>query len=590
MITSQDFDRLIYRKPKTKDKRPQLQNIFGIDSEAYTTGEPFMFCTSESDIFLPKDIPQVFFEPGSRYHKANFIIYNIKYDSGALLYHLPKSNLEELRIYGKTSHNDFRYHYIAHKRLRIEHSNLFVNFWDVSQFYVSTLDRAAQTYLDDRKTAIRTKRFTPKYVRRYFNHISRYCIHDALLTKNLGIYLINKLKEFGITASSLYSCASISFKYFSDRSRIVTSWRFYNAYPDVLKYACDAYEGGKFEVTQRGAFPLAYEYDLTSAYPCEIANLIDISRATVRFTSTYEPDATYGFLRVLIENPDGKHLPCGKQLRNLRVYPAGRFYLTITREEYDYLLLIGIRPTIISACWLFTSSTARPYKGIIKHLFDIKSQVKGKDRMLYNVSKIVMNSFYGKCVQCIPQPDGRIVAGAGWNPVYGAVITANTRIKVTRIQNMLEDDCLAVHTDSVMTTRPIPEHFITGEIGEFEYVTEGKGVIVSCGQYQIGDISKFRGFIPRKGETWEAVLSRFPHRKKIPYRQLHVESWIEAMAKGHEKNEINVFEPMRKDIDLNADVKRIWPSRVRGRDLLSRLEKSEPKILLEPLPPKEWGV
>jgi hypothetical protein len=595
MITSRDFDRCTYKKPRLIDDRDPVSNLIGIDSEAYGVdaeghrkGEPFMFCTSLGDVWRPDDLPDMFFTP--RYHYANFIVYNLKYDSGAFLYHLPVMHLRELRVEGSTWYMGRKYDYIPHKLLRIREGKITVCFWDVSQFYRMSLDKASKTYLGRNKLDIRTKKFTPKYVRRFWKYISRYCILDAKLTADLGKHLVNKLIEFGITPTTLYSEASVSFTYFCANANVITSWKLWHENREALALACDAYEGGKFEVTTRGHFDNAFEYDLVSAYPYEIANLVDISHARVSYDTKYHKEAVYGFLRCRIENPTGISLPCGIMRNNVRIYPAGTYYLTITKEEYEYLCTLDINVEIIRSVWFFVRRKRYPYRKTVYRLFDIKSQYKGKDRMLFSVSKYVMNGFYGKHVQCIEQPNGKVAIGSGWNPVYGAVITANTRIKVTKMQNLLKDDCLAVHTDSVISARKLGKRYIRGGLGNFETVegAAGEGVIIACGMYQIGKANAFKGFRPKDGETWLNILTKYRRRKAVLYKQLHVESWLEAMAKGHEPTAINVFERSHKLVDLNCDTKRIWTREVTGQDLLDGLEPSLPKVHVEIETPKHW--
>lgn len=585
MITSLDWDDLVYKKPRLNQDDKLIDKIIGLDSEAYTTGEPFMFCTPDEDI-QPMDIPHIFFE--ERYLHANFVLYNMKYDSGALLYFLPRDVLHELWERNEVKHDGYWYKYIPHKLLRISRSrSQFVSFWDISQFYKMSLDKASQTYLQERKMDIRTKRFSPKFVKYFRGYIRKYCKRDAWLTQRLGQYLVDKLQSFDIITPSLYSCASVSFQYFRTNTSIVTAWRYYKYHEKLLRMACDSYEGGKFEVTHRGSFE-GYEYDLTSAYPYEIANLVDINGAEVLYSKDYQQHATYGFLRCYISNLKDKHIPCGFMDKNVRIYPAGGFFLTITKQEYDYLREINVPVDILDGAWLFVNRVRYPYRKIIDRLFELKSQYKGKDAMLYYVTKVIMNSFYGKCVQVIKTPDGEQIAGAGWNPMYGSVITANTRIKVTRVQNLMADDCFAVHTDSVMTRSPIPDYLIKDGLGEFEFVDKGKGIIIACGMYQIGNTSAFKGFKAKRGESWSNILSGNRKRKHIKYPILHVESWVEAMAKNHATDRINLFAEDVKKIDLNCDVKRLWKGKVTAGDLLDRFENSDHRVVMQLAPPKYW--
>lgn len=603
MISSYDIDadRVVYLKPKLSDDRPVMNRVSGFDSEAYTNGRPFMFCTSGGwigndrtppEIVLPRDIPYIFFE--RRYQNVNFMTYNLKYDSGAALWFLGQESLDELRVKGYTWYDDtIRVTYIPHKMLEIKRGSVAVRFWDIAQFYKMSLDMAAKTYLGQKKLDMRTKRFSEAYVIRYFHSIARYCIQDAILAEKLGVYLIDVLQEFDITASTIYSCASIAFKYFCRKSRFNTVYQYWKSDRDVIRYACDAYEGGKFEVTARGAFT-GYEYDITSAYPYEIRNLVDISRAEVVYSETFIPGAAYGFIRCRIHNPDGVHLPCGPMLsqagRNvLRVYPAGTFYMTITQEEYVYIQsLEKVEIEIFSAVFLFVKRRNYLYRSVIDDLFELKSRYKGRDKMLYSVTKILMNSTYGKMCQCTEKYTGKVHLGPGFNPVHASVITANTRIKVTRVQNMLRNDCLAVHTDSVMTTRPIPDKMISNRLGGFEYVTEGEGILIACGLYQLGDVCAWKGIRPADGDTWRKILQRFKYRSAIPYSHLHVESWREAMAKNHPVTSINVFEKGKKEVDLNCDLKRRWPAKVKARDLLFSRQDSLPRMWIEDSPPNTW--
>jgi len=203
MISSKDFHRVDYKEPRFDDDRPKIFNLFGIDSEAYTSGVPFMFCTSDSRVFDPKISPECFFVYDN--YPVNFLVWNLKYDSGAFLYHISPFTLKQLWETGEAyfTFNDihYKFKYVPHKLLRITSNKRLINFWEISQFYRSTLDIAAQTYLDESKLSLQTKSFSPRYVEIHRKLLVRYCIRDAQLTARLGVYLIDKLEQFGITAS-----------------------------------------------------------------------------------------------------------------------------------------------------------------------------------------------------------------------------------------------------------------------------------------------------------------------------------------------------------------------------------------------------
>lgn len=580
------FSRIVYPYPGKRFRGKEIKRVVGLDTEAFTTGIPFLICMSDGRTFRNCDtrdyIPAIF----QHYKNRHIVVYNLKYDSGAILFHLPNEKKAELWIKNTVRYGEYRITYIPHKNLTILKGRTLVKIWDIAQFFQTSLDNAAEKYLDKHKIRVETKRFTRPYVKRNLKKLVLYCIRDAELTAALGNYFLAKLREFGLRPTSLYSQASLSFGFYRDKGNIINSWRLWRTYPGVLRYALESYEGGKFEVTARGRFD-GYEYDICSAYPSAVRNLIDISQCRLVFSKQYHKSAVYGFLRVKIYNPKGLYLPCGILRKNLRVYPCGEYYATITKIEYEYLRKIKVRVHVFSAWWVHVSKRNYPYRTTTDYLFSLKKSFKGKDDMLYSLTKIMLSGFYGKTCEMRENWKGDFVAGVGWNPVYASQITAETRIKICKMQNLLKEKCIAVHTDSVITLAPLPKKCVTGKLGQFDFVCKGKGVLIACGQYALADKAAYKGFDPLKDESWWKLLDENKNRSIIKYPVLKVESWVEAVAKGH-YNKINLFTNETKKIDLNGDVKRTWLKNVKGRDLLKMLEQSMPKIIIETQPPETW--
>ena len=602
MVPLSCFDKIVYKKPSQYRFDKPLQKIIGFDSEAYRSGLTFLYATSEGDIIAPPDLFSVLVS--DKYLSSNFVTWNLKYESGAILRVFPHKVLHALQQFHEAEYvfRDEKYllSYIPHKQLRIKQDKWHgksVRFWDMSPFYGRVkLETAAKEYLHESKHDVNPELFTEEYVKAHFDEIAKYCVQDCVLTKRLADLWISKFEQTGISVTSLYSEASISFTYISRKTDIVTPYEYWDYNKKLIRYAFESYEGGKFEVLARGKFS-GYEYDISSAYPKEIANLIDIRNARIVYSNAYVPEAVYGFLRVRIslKNPDVR-LPCGV-LHKIRTYPMGSYFITITKQEYDYITKeLSVPVEIIDAAWIIVSCIRYPYDNIINELYIQKSFWKKKDRLRSNNYKIIMNGFYGKMAQCIEDVEGNYVAGQGWNPIYASIITANTRIAVTRLQNLLGRDALAVHTDSVITRVRIPDRFIGKNMGEFELVEEGDGVIVACGIYQINDQSALKGIIRdkddklthKKSRTIIDILKGHPGQSEIELRIRHVESWLQSMSMNHPVSAINVFSDEPKKLDLNCDTKRIWPGDVTSDDLLNSLQFSEPLIERQFSEPKFW--
>lgn len=578
-----DFDAVHYKKPHFHKTTRGIDSVIGFDTEAYRDGKTFMFCTSAGDVFKPADIPEQLFSRS--YRNEQFGVWNLKYDSGAILHDLSPSARTRLRTQGKVNHNGFNYSYIPHKMLRIARKKNAVTFWDINNFYHSKLETAAEKYLGSHKKELDPKLFTRAYVKKNWSVISDYCLQDSHLVAELYQYFLKGLESIDLVPSNLYSTASVAFHYFKHNCKIIDVYRYWKYYKNVLRFACESYNGGKFEMYRRGRFE-GVSYDINSAYPYEMANLLDISKAVVIRSDKYVSEASYGFVRCFIDNTECRHLSNSLKIGQLNIYPAGTFNTTITMQEYDYLKSIKVPVKILDGYWLLIQDKQRPYYKVVTHLYKMKNYYKTRDPRLYMIYKIMLNSFYGKMAQLIGQPDGSIKAGQAWNPIYASVITANVRIRLAQLTHEFGKDIYAVHTDSVITGRDVPKSYLGKRLGLWQKEDEGDGVIIACGIYSIGDKNKFRGIDVTKKTRWIPLLKKNGRTDKIKLRKQLVTSWVEANFR-HKDECTNLFEMKSRTLDLNCDSKRIWLERTDAEKLLNGYQYSIPHVIVDSVK-KDW--
>ncbi len=545
------INRVRYFAPKYKRKTDHLKSleVYGIDSEAYTSGECFMICTSQGDVYQPFDIPACLFS--RRYRGKNFVAFNLKYDSGAFVQGFTKEQLKELQQTDKVKVGDYLYKTIANKCFSIRKGKNTVHIYDIASFFDSSLNVAAKKFLDKEKMEMDTNKFTKKVVNERWKEIAKYCVHDALLVEQLANKLISMFESFGVYPRKLYSVAYVSYQYFSNTCPYIHVRRYWDNYREVLDFAMQSYNGGKFEVTQKGS-DYYYEYDLVSAYPYEISNLVDVRDARIVESKEYRKDSVYGFIDCSIKIPFHIFSPVALKRKDLNFYPVGEFRKVITKTDYEYLIEQGCDITIHKAYWLHKTYLTYPYRKEIYRLAALKRKFKLSGKaMKYHVVKKFLNSFYGKMVQLIYK-DGYYKASASWMPIYGSMICSNCRVRMSRLQQEHEN-IVAVHTDSVISTTPI-ENGLSDELGGLSFEIEGQGVILGSGIYQIGEKSRFRGFntkkplldmIPKKG-------TKLDMSKRRPY------TWREVAHRGLALNDINRFDDMPRELNLNFDSKRIW--------------------------------
>ena len=567
------IDRIIYRGMRQDLHSPEISVLpVGVDTEAYTTGKMFMIGTSYGDIFTPEEFPHCFFT--AKYRGSDFVSYNLKYEEGAFLQHLPADKLTQLWKQGKTEHNGYRYNSIPKKLLTIIRGKNAVRFWDMASFFLTSLDKASEQFLGKRKIEVDTKSFTPDYVSANWSKLSEYCIYDAILVKELACSLIKHFEGFGVYPRKLFSTAYISLQYFRNTCHMPTVKRFYDHYPELLTFAMQSYNGGKFEVTEKG-FDNYWEYDINSAYPSEIANLLDTDWCTVVESKKYQYQAEYGFIKCKFEIRTDIHSPIAIKEKYTNLYPIGTITKVITKQEFDYLLELGIKPEIIKGYWLIFPIKKYPFRDEINKLYAHKSNLdKVKESMKYHLVKTILNSLYGKFCQLIQVGD-KYRAGPSWHPIYAAIITANTRIKVTRKQN--EYPCIvATFTDSVISTEPLTFP-CSKELGAWDKSETGPGVLLGSGVYQIGDKVRFRGFESREKltELINGVNETITICKRRPL------SWREIVAHGWDTEDINEFREVERTLHVNFDHKRVWLNDWKTfLEVPTRKVQSVPRVML----------
>lgn len=545
------WDRVVYRPPlhNRTTKINESRDFIGLDTEAHPDGRCFLICTSEGDTWNLKDFPGCLF--GRKYRNTSFVVWNLRYDSGALLQNLSKSSLSLLWKDGTCHHGGFKYVSVGYKCLTITRGKNAVHIYDLWGFFGTSLEKASQTYLGEGKSGLNPKLFTRSWVRSNFEKVSAYCQRDALLTRDLGRLIVKDFESFGVFPRKLYSTAHVSWTYFRKHCPYEHVKRFWDRDTDVLKAACSSYNGGKFEVTRKGTGTF-YELDIVSAYPAQIADLVSIQHARISRKPVHQKDADYGFVDCTLEIPFHLKSPIVVKRNGVCTFPVGRFRRWITKNEYEWAVRNGCGVEIHRAVWLHNDKREYPYRHEIRHLMEEKKRIKKSgDLMRYQTVKIFLNSLYGKFVQMIPK-HGRLEAGAAWNPVFAAFVTSNVRIQLAEAQNKFPSIC-AVHTDSLISSSPLPIQ--TGhELGEWEESVSGTGVLLGSGVYQIGSKSKFRGFhtkkplleiLPRHGNTWSVKVTAPRSWREVAFRELDIAR-------------INRFETTIKKIRPDFDSKRIW--------------------------------
>jgi hypothetical protein len=603
----QRFDELELRKSKKFTNKIKYKNIIGFDTET-VNGKAILLCSSDGRGIWVNNIEDIlkYLTQRKFFSTLNFF-WNIDYDFFAIVKYLPSELLDFLYEYKAIIYKDYFIKWIPRKFFSItKNGRDTVKFFDLWQFYRMSLNEAAQKYLKDKKDDIDVER-VEDYLKSSVGKakLFSYCFRDTVLTAKLGSILQEKLNVLGIDFSKPYSSGYISMKYFFAGKKTP----FFKK-EEYQLYAFLSYYGGRFEVLKRGYFPKVYQYDINSAYPYYIKNLIDLRYGEWKKSTDLDLDnAYYGFARINITEYINEIIsPIPWRNKNLLIFPnfeePTEHYLSF--PEIRLLEKIGGEFDVIDSYAFYPTELVYPFRKI-EELYNKRKEVKKNgDRIFDLVLKIIMNSLYGKFAekhervitklkefrdaQKVEIGDKYFYAklikrpGLLFCPVYAAYITAQTRTQLleTCLDNI--DSIVMFATDSVLTTKPFIEE--NENLGGWKLETKGEAIVLMSGVYTVRNEyekkSRFRGFPMKNDFDFFEILEKNKDKDKIEIDFEKVVKLGEVIAfhNIYNTDDLNIFTTEVKQLSCLSDEKRDWLGQpLTFAELLEKQYDSVPKTI-----------
>jgi hypothetical protein len=587
-----DFNLLFLpKKQRLLIKQNPVRRIIGFDTETLD-GATKLICDSQNRHTVVKGIDNTldFLFYKNYRHSINFF-YNLQYDTDGIIKMLPKEQFIEIATTNKTTYNGYNLKIIPKKLFQVSRDKHAVKYYDLAQFFNTSLENAAQTYLNEGKMpTIFTREelgSSREIWNKYLPEIIQYCTKDAMLTMRLGEILQSEyIGATGIAPSKYLSQSSLAKQYFRRVCQIPSISKIPRP---ILKTAFESYYGGRFECTSKGNIGHGYEYDITSAYPYQISNLLDITKGEWKKVSDVHPNAAYGFYLTKVSQMPEKiqYLPLRQGTGVL--YPAGEWTGYYTKDELlalpgydDYQVLYGYE--------FYPSEEIYPFCEAIYNLFDKKNSTPKSDYR-YDLYKKIMNSLYGCFYEKYVVDGGRIRCGVLFNPIYASIITAKTRVQLLNFIKGHHKIVESFATDSIISTKKL---LCKNEetLGDFTLKSMGKTVILRSGIYSIGEKLRQRGVMKARVfktpygayENLFDYITDYPDLTSYPLivnRPLHSK---ESLSKHlqYNKNDINKFLSFEYEIDLNHDYKRDFIKKnISGRELIKSSYKSKSYVYFD---------
>jgi hypothetical protein len=537
------------------------------------------------------------FLTNERYRQKFNWFYNIKYDFESTIKYLNRSELVDLYLNKELELYNYVIKFIDKKFFSITvKKNARYYFYDMYGFIENSLNNAAKKFLGEEKLhdVVDSSRLNTdiKYWRENEENIIKYCIKDANLTKRIADYFWNLVyTNMKYYPKRPFSKGKIAEEYFLHNCYIPTI----NEIPyRVLEYAYNSYLGGRFELLQKGYFEKCYTYDIKSAYPSSIKDLIDYTKGKWYRcrNNKINKDAYSGYYLCSINCLEMNVSPFTRKIGLLSIYPNGKFKQYLTKEEIEFYRdnFKSVDIKIVSGYEFIADEILTPFKTEIEKLYAWKEKEKDED-VKYAV-KIFMNSFYGKTIQ---KSGDENFTGKVFNPLWATDITSKTRLKLFKLMLQNIDSVIGTSTDSVHSIEPlsIPK---SPKIGDFSLDFQGEGVYIMSDVYYLWNTekkkekSKLRGFSLVKTKDMESsetktlkqILEDMRGNKTVyeytTKRPAHLgECLLHTKTKTIE--DLNIFSSGKKSIKINGDKKRVWNSEFKnGKDCLKRNIQSMPLI------------
>jgi len=335
-----------------------------------------------------------------------------------------------------------------------------------------------------------------------FEELKTYNMRDSEITYKFMKFYINSSEKIGGTFKN--TIASNSMALF--KNAYLGDAKYYQPNEIVLLEQFESYYGGRTEAFKRGYFEDKNYYDFNSLYPTVMLdelpdpNSLRINRKnTVKYINKYE-----GISKVdvfVFHNQKYPVLPFRNDIGRV-IFPTGNISGWYTHIELRKAVEQGAVIKKVYKSQYFIKN-CRPFKDFVTDLYNLRKEYKADNNPLEFVTKITLNSLYGKFGQKFKDKDNwvhkdaislkelskqktierkgdylRIVQdckpSAFCIPIWATYITAKARLKLHN--TLLVTNPIYCDTDSVITEKEI----VTGdELGDLKLEMKIKrGVVV----------------------------------------------------------------------------------------------------------------
>jgi len=634
MVKCRDLEKI---KRHNKEYTPvrksnNIKKLYGVDTETIN-GKCFLlgvYSDDYSNITETPNFNKFLLQLSVLNNNALFLLWNINYDLQAILKLLPDDDIKFFADYDFLDNEQVYIKKFADKsfHITIKFVNKTYKFFDIAQFYnYMKLDNAGEKFLSKKKIDLNDFGIDIINIdkQKYYNDIeyqknlNKYLLRDCEITYLLGKKLQDmSISELNVFPTSFYSQASLfQQKFLEGLSRTYTLPK-----KEILQYALNSYQGGRFETVKKGFFSNVKTMDINSAYPEQMARLPSLDTGKWIENKKYEPESLISLYKIKCSYYNKYISPIKYEKSGIgMIYPnVNNHIMYINKKEYEQFSELGVDVKIINAYHYFDNNPEHPFS-FISDIYNKRKSLKAKGDTNEHILKICINGGYGKTIQLIPdvyekditnmtpeqmqqeinlgdveheiKKDNKTFlllnkgfkSGQLFNPVYANEITANTRVKLLNAIKNNFDSVINFATDSITYQGNNIKLKIGKKLGEWDTEYQGNLLILGSGVYhKYGqDKSKLRGFDSKLNlhnmiqDNLNQSVIRCSLNRLVKLKYINkVKNTPDKWSKNKFDN-LNKFMDFEKEININFDKKRMWDKNFKNcKEILNRQILSKP--------------
>ena len=338
---------------------------------------------------------------------------------------------------------------------------------------------------------------------------------------------------------------------------------------EASEMAFASIKGNWLEAYSSGYWPgKIYDYDINSAYPAELSQLLDIRKGRWVKHKTPIQQAAYGFAEGYLTTHANFHPFLYRRNGKQTYTPQGRWRTYLTLQEIDFLYdyKLGEFEPIRGYWWLPYGKQSRPFEGVINWLFEKRLGTTGLRRM---VIQRIGAGLWGKMGEFRGE-----TLGPNFNAVYAAIVEANTRLKVAKTCLDCGLEPLHIAIDGIITDKPLPVES-SQNLGQWRLSHEGSCIIVGASTVAFEGKGGPQEFSLKFDWLLKEMLS---HPRATNYKMSKLSPVSLALACNGKWDQLGKIIKTTRTVSIGSDQKRLWGKRALNGGQLLKLNPatSEP--------------